>query len=190
MIKITGIELQETRALSLPQSREVWERIMTNDAHATGTATFGAGCFWGVEAAFRTVDGVLATEVGYMGGWLENPGYGQVCTGETGHAEVVQVAYDPARVSYRQLLDVFWSIHDPTQLDRQGPDTGTNYRSVIFCHTPEQEREARASKEEMETSGRFGSRRIVTAIEPAGKFYRAEEYHQQYYAKHGGSCHR
>jgi len=163
---------------------------MTNDAHATGTATFGAGCFWGVEAAFRTVDGVLATEVGYMGGWLENPGYGQVCTGETGHAEVVQVAYDPARVSYRQLLDVFWSIHDPTQLDRQGPDTGTNYRSVIFCHTPEQEREARASKEEMETSGRFGSRRIVTAIEPAGKFYRAEEYHQQYYAKHGGSCHR
>jgi peptide-methionine (S)-S-oxide reductase len=162
---------------------------MVEQAHAAGTATFGAGCFWGVEAAFRDIDGVLGTAAGYMGGWVKNPGYGQVCTGETGHAEVVQVTYDPAKVSYRQLLEVFWSIHDPTQLNRQGPDIGPNYRSVIFYHDPEQAKQARASKVDQEVSGRFGFGKIVTAIQPAGVFYRAEEEHQQYFARHGGSCH-
>lgn len=159
-----------------------------NSAHKT--ATFGAGCFWGVEEAFRTVDGVISTAVGYMGGFIENPGYEQVCTGETGHAEVVQVTYDPARVSYEDLLAIFWSIHDPTQLNRQGPDIGPNYRSVIFYHDAEQGTIARRSKLDIEVSGRFGSKSIMTAIQPAGPFWRAEEYHQQYFAKRGGGrCH-
>jgi len=149
------------------------------------TATFGAGCFWGVEEAFRRVPGVVETAVGFMGGTLENPTYPDVCTGRTGHAEAVQVTYDPSVVSYRALLDVFWSVHDPTTPNRQGPDVGTQYRSVIFYHTPEQETEARASKEEEGRSGRF-RRPIVTAIEPARTFWRAEEYHQQYFAKRGG----
>ncbi len=148
-------------------------------------ATFGAGCFWGVEETFREVHGVVDTAVGFMGGILENPTYPEVCTGKTGHAEVVQVTYDPGEVSYRDLLNVFWSAHDPTTLNRQGPDIGTQYRSVIFYHTPEQEAAARASKAAVERSGRF-RRPIVTAIEPAGTFWRAEEYHQQYFAKHGG----
>ncbi|BBL68039.1 peptide-methionine (S)-S-oxide reductase MsrA [Methanoculleus chikugoensis] len=148
-------------------------------------ATFGAGCFWGVEEAFRRVPGVVDTAVGFMGGTAENPTYPEVCTGRTGHAEVVQVTYDPEKVSYRMLLDTFWDAHDPTTPNRQGPDIGTQYRSVIFYHTPEQEAEARASKEEMERSERF-RRPIVTAIEPAGTFWRAEEYHQQYFAKRGG----
>jgi len=148
-------------------------------------ATFGAGCFWGVEEAFRCVPGVVDTAVGFMGGTLANPTYEDVCTGRTGHAEVVEVTYDPAQVSYRDLLDLFWSIHDPTTPNRQGPDIGTQYRSVIFYHTPEQEAAARASKQEVERSGRF-RRPIVTAIEPAGTFWRAEEYHQQYLAKRGG----
>lgn len=151
-------------------------------------ATFGAGCFWGVEEAFRHLPGVVDTAVGFMGGTLANPTYEDVCTGRTGHAEVVEVTYDPAQVSYRDLLDLFWSIHDPTTPNRQGPDIGTQYRSVIFYHTPEQEAAARASKQEVERSGRF-RRPIVTAIEPAGTFWRAEEYHQQYLAKHGrGHC--
>ncbi|MBT0733482.1 peptide-methionine (S)-S-oxide reductase MsrA [Methanoculleus bourgensis] len=151
-------------------------------------ATFGAGCFWGVEEAFRHLPGVVDTAVGFMGGTLANPTYEDVCTGRTGHAEVVEVTYDPAQVSYRDLLDLFWSIHDPTTPNRQGPDIGTQYRSVIFHHTPEQEAAARASKQEVERSGRF-RRPIVTAIEPAGTFWRAEEYHQQYLAKHGrGHC--
>lgn len=151
-------------------------------------ATFGAGCFWGVEEAFRHLPGVVDTAVGFMGGTLANPTYPEVCTGRTGHAEVVEVTYDPAQVSYRDLLDLFWSIHDPTTPNRQGPDIGTQYRSVIFHHTPEQEAAARASKQEVERSGRF-RRPIVTAIEPAGTFWRAEEYHQQYLAKHGrGHC--
>ena len=149
-------------------------------------ATFGAGCFWGVEARFRQVEGVTQTDVGYLGGTLENPTYRDVCTGNTGHAEVVQVEYDPAVVSYDQLLDVFWSCHDPTTLNRQGPDVGAQYRSAVFFHTPEQEAAARASKQRLEQSGRF-SRPIVTEITPASTFYRAEEYHQQYLAKRGQS---
>jgi peptide-methionine (S)-S-oxide reductase len=159
---------------------------MTGIGTGVKTATFGAGCFWGVEAAFRKLEGVTETAAGYMGGSVKNPGYEQVCSGETGHAEVVQVTYDPARVTYDALLSVFWSIHNPTQLNRQGPDRGSNYRSVIFYHDAEQGRTARRSKEDLEVSGRFGFGKIVTAIQPATEFYRAEEYHQQYLAKHGG----
>jgi peptide-methionine (S)-S-oxide reductase len=153
-------------------------------------ATFGAGCFWGVEAAFRKVPGVVETAAGYMGGWVKNPGYEQVCTGESGHAEVVQVTYDPARVTYADLLAVFWSVHDPTQLNRQGPDIGSNYRSVIFYHDPEQAKLARQGKEDLAVSGRFGFGKIVTIIQPAADFWRAEEYHQRYFEKRGGhsSC--
>lgn len=153
------------------------------------TASFGAGCFWGVEAAFRRMPGVTDTAVGYTGGTLQNPTYQDVCTGRTGHAEVVQVTFDPAELSYDQLLDVFWQVHDPTQLDRQGPDFGKQYRSVIFFHSPEQEAAARKSKEKAQSSGRF-KRPIVTEISPASTFYRAEEYHQRYLEKRGSaSCH-
>lgn len=147
-------------------------------------ATFGAGCFWGVEEAFRHVEGVTDAAVGYSGGTLENPTYKEVCTDQTGHAEVVEVQYDPARVSYDQLLDVFWNSHNPTTLNRQGPDIGTQYRSVIFYHDEEQKTAASASKDRLQASGRF-PRPIVTLIEPASPFYRAEEYHQQYLAKRG-----
>lgn len=147
-------------------------------------ATFGAGCFWGVEATFQQLKGVISTSVGYMGGMLESPTYEDVCTDKTGHAEVVEVLYDPAQISYEDLLEVFWKIHDPTTLNRQGPDRGTQYRSVIFYHTPEQEAWARASKERLERSGKI-KRKIVTQIEPAARFWRAEEYHQQYYEKTG-----
>ncbi len=145
-------------------------------------ATFAAGCFWGVEAAFRKVEGVTSTQVGYAGGSREDPTYEEVCTGETGHAEAVQVEYDPSEVSYDGLLAVFWEIHDPTTLNRQGPDVGTQYRSAIFFHDAEQEAAARASKEKLQGSGRFG-RQIVTEIAPASTFHRAEEYHQQYLEK-------
>jgi peptide-methionine (S)-S-oxide reductase len=152
-------------------------------------ATFAAGCFWGVEADFREVDGVKATAVGFMGGATENPSYKEVCTDETGHAEVVQVEFDPDEVSYEQLLAVFWANHDPTTLNRQGPDFGTQYRSAIFFHSPEQEESAIASKETLEASGKF-KRPIVTQIVPAATFYMAEEYHQQYLEKRGErSCH-
>lgn len=147
-------------------------------------ATFGAGCFWGVEAAFRQLAGVTSTAVGYTGGTLKNPSYEDVCTGRTGHAEVVEVQYDPAQISYEELLKVFWDNHDPTTLNRQGPDVGTQYRSAIFFHTPEQAALAQASKEQMQASGRY-SRAIVTQIVPATEFYRAEEYHQQYLQKRG-----
>ena len=147
-------------------------------------ATFAAGCFWGVEEAFRHVDGVASTAVGYSGGHAPNPTYHDVCSGGTGHAECVQVEYDPARVSYEQLLDVFWENHDPTQLNRQGPDVGAQYRSAIFFHTPVQEAAARASKARLEASGRF-RRPIVTEITPASTFHRAEEYHQRYLEKRG-----
>jgi len=150
------------------------------------TAMFGAGCFWGVEAAFQKVHGVLSTEVGYAGGSTKNPRYEEVCTGRTGHAEVVRLLYDPGVVTYGDLLAMFWSIHDPTQKDRQGPDIGTNYRSVIFYHDPEQERLANLSKAELNRSGRF-KRPVVTGIVPAGDFWRAEEYHQQYHEKHGSA---
>ncbi|MCI0355634.1 MAG: peptide-methionine (S)-S-oxide reductase MsrA [Acidobacteria bacterium] len=152
-------------------------------------ATFGAGCFWGVEADFRDVKGVVDAVVGYSGGTLENPTYRDVCTDTTGHAEVVQVTFDPAQVSYEKLLEVFFSLHDPTTPNRQGPDVGTQYRSAIFFHTPEQEAEARAMKEKLQKSGRF-ARPVVTEITPASQFYRAEEYHQRYLEKRGlRACH-
>ena len=147
-------------------------------------ATFGAGCFWGVEAAFQEVAGVVSTAVGYSGGSLRNPTYEDVCSGRTGHAEVVQLEYDSARVSYDQLLDVFWENHDPTTLNRQGPDIGAQYRSAIFFHTPEQETAARASKARLDGSGRH-PRPIVTEITPASELWRAEEYHQRYLEKRG-----
>ena len=156
---------------------------------ATEKATFGAGCFWGVEADFRQIDGVVATAVGYEGGTLADPTYRDVCSHTTGHAEVVEVEYDPARVSYEQLLTVFWEGHDPTQLNRQGPDVGDQYRSVIFYHTPEQRAVAEASKQQLEQAGTY-RRPIVTQIVPAATFYRAEEYHQQYLEKRGlSTCH-
>ena len=147
-------------------------------------AMFGAGCFWGVEAAFRGLSGVVSTAVGYAGGHIENPAYEEVCTGRTGHAEVVEVEFDPAAVSYEELLGVFWRVHDPTTLNRQGPDVGTQYRSAIFFHTPEQEAAAAASKEALPRPGLF-RRDIVTEITPASTFYRAEEYHQQYLERRG-----
>jgi peptide-methionine (S)-S-oxide reductase len=152
----------------------------------THKATFGAGCFWGVEEAFRNLDGVSSTAVGYTGGTKNNPAYEDVCTDKTGHAEVVEVEFDPSRISYDQLLNVFWSNHNPTTLNRQGPDIGTQYRSVVFYHSPEQQAAARASKEALQNSGRF-NRPIVTQIEPAPKFWRAEDYHQRYLQKRGQS---
>lgn len=152
-------------------------------------ATFGAGCFWGVEAAFRQIPGVLSTRVGYLGGTMQNPTYRDVCTGRTGHAEVVEVTYDPSRVTYDDLLTVFWENHDPTTLNRQGPDVGEQYRSAIFYHDEAQKRAASASKAERDGSGRYRSK-IVTEITPASAFYEAEDYHQQYLEKRGlASCH-
>ena len=152
-------------------------------------ATFGAGCFWGVEAAFRRVDGVVSTQVGYSGGRTADPTYEDVCTGRTGHAEAVEVTYDPARVSYDELLRVFWENHNPTTPNRQGPDVGEQYRSAVFFHSPEQEAAAKASVASLEAAKRF-RRPIVTQIVPAGPFYRAEDYHQQYLEKRGqASCH-
>jgi peptide-methionine (S)-S-oxide reductase len=152
-------------------------------------ATFGAGCFWGVEAAFQRVPGVIDTVVGYSGGKTPNPTYQDVCTDETGHAEVVQVTFDPAKVSFEQLLDVFWKVHDPTQVNRQGPDFGTQYRTTIFFHSPDQEAKAKRAKAALEESGKF-RKPIATEITPAGTFYRAEEYHQKYLQKRGvESCH-
>ena len=151
-------------------------------------ATFGAGCFWGVEAAFRQVPGVTDVAVGYEGGTMANPTYKDVCTDQTGHAEVVEVDYDPAKVSYDDLLRTFFSIHDPTQFNRQGPDYGKQYRSAIFFHDATQEAAARKVLAELETSGKF-RRKIVTQIVPATEFYRAEDYHQRYFEKHGIACH-
>lgn len=145
-------------------------------------ATFGAGCFWGVEEAFRSIEGVNDAAAGYVGGDTKNPSYQDVCRGDSGHAEVVQVEYDPARVSYKTLLKAFWEMHDPTTLNRQGPDTGTQYRSAIFYHNEDQKAAAHASKSALEKSKRYPSP-IVTEITPASTFYRAEEYHQQYVKK-------
>lgn len=150
----------------------------------TQTATFGAGCFWGVEAAFRKLPGVVDTAVGYLGGATEDPTYQDVCSGRTGHAEVVQVTFDPARVTYEKLLELFWTVHDPTTLNRQGPDVGTQYRSAIFFHSSEQEQAAVKSKRDLVESGRFG-REVVTEITEATPFYKAEEYHQRYLEKRG-----
>jgi len=161
---------------------------MSGDERELKKATFGAGCFWGVEDAFRKVPGVVDTAAGYMGGTVKDPTYEQVCTGETGHAEVVEVTYDPSQVTYEDLLAVFWSVHDPTQLNRQGPDIGPNYRSVIFYYDAEQAKSARNAKEDLAISGRFRFGKIVTIIQPAAPFYRAEEYHQRYFEKQGGHC--
>jgi peptide-methionine (S)-S-oxide reductase len=150
-------------------------------------ATFAAGCFWGVEEAFRERKGVKSTMVGYTGGWFNNPTYRYVCTDKTGHTEAIQVQFDPNEVSYEDLLDIFWSIHNPTTKNRQGPDIGSEYRSMIAYHTPEQELLAKKSKEDLERSGKFNGRRIVTEIVPASTFYKAEEYHQKYYQKIGGA---
>lgn len=151
---------------------------------ATEKATFGAGCFWGVEAAFRQLPGVVDTAVGYLGGSMVNPSYRDVCTGRTGHAEVVEVTYDPQRVSYEQLLNVFWEMHDPTTRNRQGPDVGTQYRSAVFYHSSQQEALANDSKAKLQEAQRF-ARPIVTEIAPASTFYPAEDYHQRYLEKQG-----
>lgn len=155
----------------------------------TEIATFGAGCFWGVEAAFARVPGVIEAISGYSGGHTENPTYKDVCTDETGHAEVVQVTFDPAKVSFDKLLEVFWTMHDPTQVNRQGPDFGSQYRTAVFFHSPEQEATAKKIKAELNASGKF-KKPIATEITAAGTFYRAEEYHQKYLEKRGAtSCH-
>lgn len=152
-------------------------------------ATFGAGCFWGVEAVFRAIAGVVDASVGYTGGKTDHPTYEEVCSGRTGHAEAVLVTFDPTKVTYDELLEVFWANHDPTTPNRQGPDVGEQYRSAVFFHTPEQERKARELKAALDASGRF-KRPIVTEITPAGPFHRAEEYHQRYLEKRGAaSCH-
>jgi peptide-methionine (S)-S-oxide reductase len=152
-------------------------------------ATFAAGCFWGVEATFRQLPGVISTRAGYIGGKTEKPTYKDVCADDTGHAEAVEIEYDPTKISYDQLLDVFWENHDPTTLNRQGPDSGSQYRSAIFFHSPEQETLAKASRDSLDNSGRFRNK-IVTEIVPAPTFYEAEEYHQQYLEKRGlASCH-
>ncbi len=157
-------------------------------ADETEVATFAAGCFWGVEEAFRTFPGVLETTVGYTGGSVAEPSYEQVCSGRTGHAEAVRVVYDLSQITYRALLERFFSIHDPTTPNRQGPDIGDQYRSAVFYHTPDQERAAKEFVEELTRTGRY-RRPIVTEILPAAPFYRAEEYHQQYARRHGGGCH-
>lgn len=154
----------------------------------TQLATFGAGCFWGVEETFAKLPGVIETAVGYMGGQVERPTYEQVCSSRTGHAEVLQLTYDPDKISYEELLKIFWQSHNPTTLNRQGPDVGTQYRSAIFYHTPEQKQISEKSKVELETSGKWKSP-IVTEITPAQNFWKAEEYHQKYFEKNGGSCH-
>lgn len=159
----------------------------TNGTHLE-TATFGAGCFWGVEETFKDIPGVKSTAVGYLGGTYDHPTYKDVCTGKTGHAEVLQLQYDPNQVSYDSLLDTFWRNHNPTTMNRQGPDVGTQYRSAIFFHTPQQEETATASKEKMERSSTFRNP-IVTEITSASTFYRAEDYHQRYLEKRGmGAC--
>ena len=158
----------------------------TQENNGFQQATLGGGCFWCLEAVFEQVRGVRRVVSGYAGGKRPNPSYEQVCTGATGHAEVVQVEYDPAQVTYDELLKVFWENHDPTTLNRQGPDFGSQYRSVVFYHTPEQKAAAEAFKENLQRSGRFG-KPIVTAIAPALDFWRGEEYHQRYLEKHGRS---
>lgn len=155
----------------------------------TEKATFAAGCFWGAEEIFRKVPGVTDTQVGYTGGHTANPTYKEVCTDATGHAEAIEITFDPAKVAYKQLVDLFFKMHDPTQVNRQGPDFGTQYRSAIFYHSPEQQAVAGAAKDELDKSGKY-KKPVATQILPAGPFYRAEEYHQRYFEKNGGpSCH-
>ncbi len=153
-------------------------------------ATFAAGCFWGVEAAFRQIKGVKSTRVGYVGGSMKNPTYEDVCTDKTGHAEAVEITFDPNKTSYEKLLQVFWDNHNPTQLNRQGPDVGTQYRSVIFYHNDKQKKAAIKSKEKLQNSDKYKGSKIVTEIVPVETFYEAEEYHQQYLEKRGlSTCH-
>jgi len=151
------------------------------------TATFAAGCFWGPEARFRALDGVLDAEVGYTGGTVDNPDYRSVCAGDTGHAEAVRLTYDPERIGFGDLLNAFWDMHDPTQRNRQGVDVGSQYRSAIFAHDEEQLAAAERSRAELDASGRLGGP-VATEIRPAGPFWRAEEYHQRYLEKHGRVC--
>ena len=163
--------------------------LAEEDAVKPEKATFAAGCFWGVESAFRQVSGVIDTQVGYTGGATTDPTYQDVCTDATGHAEAIEITFDPAKVSYEKLLDLFWRMHDPTQVDRQGPDVGTQYRSAIFYHSPQQKASAEASRSALDKSGKY-KKPIATQILPAGSFYRAEEYHQRYFEKSGGPvCH-
>ena len=169
------------RAMAQPAEAE---NSATEEVDTVATAMFGAGCFWGVEAAFRHIEGVRSTAVGYAGGEVDNPTYEQVCSDRTGHAEVVYIEYDPSRVRYEELLRVFWTTHDPTQGDRQGPDVGSQYRSVIFAFDPQQEAVAKASKAGLDEKGVF-KRPITTTVEGAAKFWKAEEYHQQYLEKRG-----
>lgn len=170
----------EQRNATPEENKEVFE----NPGEGLEKATFAAGCFWGIEGAFRQVKGVVATAVGYSGGHFEKPTYEQVCTLNTGHAEAIRVIFDPKVVSYKDLLEVFWKVHDPTTKDRQGPDVGKQYRSAIFYHDEEQKAAALASKEELEKSGAFKNP-IVTEIVPVSDFYMAEDYHQQYFEKKG-----
>jgi len=172
MGKNTNHHLHSTRRIDMMNKEEV----------VLQKATFGAGCFWGVEAAFREVKGVISTVVGYMGGDLDNPSYQDVCTGTTGHSEVVEVIFNSHEVSYRDLLRLFWSIHDPTTVNRQGPDVGVQYRSVIFYHDLDQKKLAEKMRDELQKSNIY-PRDIVTAIEPAQTFWKAEDYHQQYFEK-------
>lgn len=174
---------------AMPSSESIRGPEADSSSGRLERATFGAGCFWGVEAAFRRLAGVVDTAVGYSGGTFEAPTYVDVCTGKTGHAEVVQVTYDPSIVSYEKLLEAFWKMHDPTSLNRQGPDVGSQYRSVIFYNTLDQEASARRSKGQLEASGSL-ARPVVTEIAPASTFYRAEEYHQRYLEAKGNSCSR
>jgi peptide-methionine (S)-S-oxide reductase len=174
-----------TRELQIPIPWKGINRLMSIEK-----ATFGAGCFWGVEAAFAAIPGVKATAVGYEGGSLERPTYKDVCTDSTGHAEVVELDFDTEKVSYEELLDAFFKLHDPTTLNRQGPDWGAQYRSAIFFHSPEQEKQALAKIEQLTGAGVYKPKRIVTKVEPAQSFWRAEEYHQRYLEKRGmASCH-
>jgi peptide-methionine (S)-S-oxide reductase len=158
--------------------------IWFQTTHFTLKATFGAGCFWHVEDLFRKTKGVTSTNVGYTGGNLTNPTYEEVCTDKTGHAEAVEVEYDPNEISYDELLEIFWNNHDPTSLNRQGPDVGIQYRSSIFFHDESQKQTAQKSKEKLDSSGKF-SKSIVTEIIPSPEFYKAEDYHQKYFQKHG-----
>lgn len=182
-------DTQATAQSARPQSVPVRAAVEVEETQMnTEVATFGAGCFWGVEHRFRQIPGVVFTEVGYSGGTTKDPTYRDVCSHKTGHAEAVRIRYDPEKLSYNELLAAFFAMHDPTQWHRQGPDVGSQYRSVIFYHTPEQEAAALAAKERLQNSGRY-PREIVTEVVPAVEFYRAEDYHQQYYGKRGGgSC--
>jgi peptide-methionine (S)-S-oxide reductase len=189
----TNNAAESNERASTAASSNLGDSAKSADASANAarlqTATFGAGCFWGVEAEFRREPGVVDASVGYEGGTMVNPTYKDVCTDRTGHAEVVQVKFDPSRVSYERLLELFFEMHDPTTRNRQGPDFGSQYRSVIFYYTPEQQRAAEETKSRLDKSGRF-ARPIVTQIVPAAEFYRAEEYHQRYLEKRGeASCH-